>query len=621
MPQTRRTFIATCLLTALAPDSAALAARASVPHATGGEDLDHLFNDTVDAIITSLPQQATILGIDTGKYGYAAMRSQLNDRSPAARAKLGDAARRLLDRSRKTDPKSVDGLKRPALLSLRFWLEAKIAASKFPTWDDSEEISPYVFSQLTGAYQTIPDFLNDQHPVRTREDVEAYIERLGAFATAIDQDTDRLRDDAARGVLAPDFALEKAINQLSDVRKEQANEKSSLAAALATRAQNIPGVWGPTAQRVLVQKVIPAIDRQRAAVDELRPRATHDAGVPRLPDGPAFYAEALRQNTTTRLAAIEIHNLGRELQAELTAEIDQKLKQQGMSRGNVGTRLRHLYDDATLAYPNTDEGKARILQETQELIASARARLPKAFRTLPRAAVIVKSVPSYREQSAPGGYFLQATIDGSRPGVYYINLRDLSEIPRWGLPTLTFHEADPGHHLQTTLENESPALPLAQKALTGFNAYVEGWALYAEQLAAELGVYKHQPLGNLGVIGHLHAALFRAVRLVVDTGIHHLRWSREQAVRHFMDALGDKESAATTEVDRYCVWPGQACSYMIGKTTFLRLRKRAKAALGSKFDIRDFHDAALLAGAMPLDVLEREIDRYVAHTRRKRVRA
>ena len=266
-----------------------------------------------------------------------------------------------------------------------------------------------------------------------------------------------------------------------------------------------------------------------------------------------------------------------------------------------------MYDDPKFRYPNTDAGKEKLIADLNKKVQAIRAKLPEYFATLPKANVIITRVPKYIEAGAPGGYYQNPSLDGKRPGRYYINLRDTAEVPSWTLPTLTFHESIPGHHLQGSIQQEAD-LPLIRK-LTGFTAYVEGWALYAEQLAVEIGMYKDDPFGH---IGQLHDAMFRGVRLVVDSGMHAMKWSREQAIKYFTDTIGDPEASATTEVERYCVWPGQACSYMVGKLTFLRLREKAKKALGSRFDLREFHDAVLLCGAVPLTVLETVVDEYIA---------
>ena len=291
----------------------------------------------------------------------------------------------------------------------------------------------------------------------------------------------------------------------------------------------------------------------------------------------------------------------------LTADIDTILKAQGFTQGTVGARLNALFTDPKFIYPNTDAGKDQLIADLQTLVDKVQMRLPEYFGALPKAKLTIKRVPKFTEAGAPGGYYQNGALDGSRPGAYYINLRDTAEVPKWVLPTLTYHEGIPGHHLQLSIAQEAP-LPLIRK-VQFFSGYGEGWALYAEQLAAEMGMYADDPLGH---VGQLKDAMFRSVRMVVDSGMHAMGWTREQAIDFGVKTLGDKESVVATEIERYCVWPGQACSYMIGKLTWLRLREKAKTALGPKFDIRKFHDAGLLAGAMPLVALENRIDGYIA---------
>ncbi len=466
-------------------------------------------------------------------------------------------------------------------------------------------------SQLTGAYQSVPDFLDSQHPVKTRTDADAYLSRLRAFATALDQESERVRHDAGLGCSPPDFVIDKALIQLTALRDAPA-ETSNLVGSLARRAKaaGIDGDWAGPATKIYAGEVQPALTRQIDLLRSMRPAAAHDAGVWRLPTGAEYYRQSLAQATTTTLSPAEVHALGLDKVAELSAQLDTALKAQGYASGTVGERLRGLYQDPKYRYPNTDEGKEKLLADLNAKVAAITKRLPEYFGALPKAPLLIKRVPKTTEAGAPGGYYNGAALDGSRPGMYYINLRDTAEVPSWTLPTLTFHEGIPGHHLQISLAQESD-LPLIRRVL-GFNAYQEGWALYAEQLADEMGMYADDPMGR---IGYLHDALFRGVRLVVDTGLHDLRWSREQTVRYYVEQLGDQEASAITEVERYCVEPGQACSYMVGKLTWLRLRAKARAALGAKFDIRKFHDAALLNGAMPLAVLETVVDDYIARTK------
>ena len=307
----------------------------------------------------------------------------------------------------------------------------------------------------------------------------------------------------------------------------------------------------------------------------------------------------------------EIHQTGLDLVKKLSAGIDTELKKQGYAKDTVGKRLAALAADPKFIYANTDEAKEGLIADLNKKVVAVQQKLPQYFGALPKAKVEIRRVPKAIEAGAPGGYYQPGTLDGKRAGAYYINLRDTSELPRWALSTLTYHESIPGHHLQLTLAQETPGLPLIRK-MVFFSGYGEGWALYAEQLAVEMGMYDDDPLGH---IGQMQAALFRAVRLVVDSGMHAKGWTREKAITYFVDILGEKDTSATTEVERYCVWPGQACSYMVGKLTWLRVRDQAKHTLGAKFDIHKFHDAGLLSGALPLDVLDQVIGKYITETK------
>jgi uncharacterized protein (DUF885 family) len=411
----------------------------------------------------------------------------------------------------------------------------------------------------------------------------------------------------ALGVVPPDFILDKTLIQMAALR-DATPDKANLVQSLVRRAadKKIPGDWAAQASALYTGKVQPALDRQIALMKRLRLHAVHDAGVARLPQGPALYALSLKQATTSDMAPAQIHQAGLDLVASHQAQIDAILKANGLPNGTVGERLRILYNDPKYRYPNTDDGKVKLIADLNLKVAKISAKLPAWFGTLPKARLDIRRVPKATEAGAPGGYYQPGTLDGARPGAYYINLRDTAEVPAWTLPTLTFHEGIPGHHLQGSLAMETN-LPLIRKTQF-FSGYGEGWALYAEQLGAEMGMYDDDPLGH---VGQLHDSMFRAVRLVIDTGLHSQGWSREQAVKYYVDTLGDQDASAITEVERYCVWPGQACSYMLGKLDWLRLRQKARDAMGARFDIRTFHDAGLLSGAMPLSVLDGRIDDYI----------
>jgi uncharacterized protein (DUF885 family) len=553
------------------------------------------------------PENATGLGLDTGE--NAALKSRLSGSSPADRTALNAARKRWLADVRRVDRARLSGMAavdHDTVVAL--WSLVSEAQDRFP-YADMSYPAPYVVSQLTGSYQSVPDFLDSQHAIATAADAEAYLARLDAFAGNVEQETARFRRDTAAGITPPDFILDLTLTQLRAFRSQPA-AKSTLVQSLArrTREKGIAGDWERRAAAIYDGRLSRALDAQIAAVEQVRRGAVHDAGVWRLPNGSELYRYATRIQTTTNLTPDQIHDLGLQQCAEISARIDAILRTQGLTQGSVGQRVNALGGDPRRLYPNTEPGKAQLLNDLREQMRVLRTKLPAVFATLPKAPVEVRRVPPEIEAGAPLGYYQSPTLDGSRPGAYYINLRNTAEWPRFTLPTLTYHEAEPGHHLQIALQQEAEALPLIRRNML-FPAFAEGWGLYAEQLADELGMYQGDPFGQ---VGYLQSLLFRAARLVVDTGLHHKRWSREQAIKWMVATTGDQESSIASEVERYCVWPGQACSYKVGHTEIVRLREAAKAKLGSRFDIRSFHDAVLLSGGMPLTVLARVVDDWTA---------
>jgi uncharacterized protein (DUF885 family) len=552
------------------------------------------------------PEGATGLGLDVGERAH--LRGRLDDYSSAGRAKDLARARadlaqlRTIDRAQLSQSAALDHE------VVEYDLTRTLEGARFPYGSAGGRYSPYVISQLTGPYRGIPEFLDTTHPVKNAADADAYLSRLAQFDTALDASLARQREDVARGVFAPDYVLDTALRQLRSLRDQPAAQ-TLLVTSLARRAREagLADRYATEAERIVAAEVFPALDRQIALVTELRGRATHDAGVWRLPEGEAYYAGALNAATTTDMGAEEIHQLGLSQVAELEARLDPILRAHGLTQGSAGQRLAELNKDPAQLYPNTDEGRAALLAHLNRQIAAITPKLPQAFATLPKAQVEVRRVPPLIQAGAPGGYYDSAPLDGSRPGIYYINLRDTFDRPKFGLATLTYHEAVPGHHLQISLAQESEEIPLIRR-LGGYSAYSEGWALYSEQVADELGMYEGDPLGRAGM---LQSFLFRATRLVVDTGLHAKRWSREQATDYFIRTTGIARGRSQGEIDRYTVWPGQATSYKVGHIVWDRLRSEAKAKLGPRFDLRDFH-AVLLQGAVPLTVLERLVERRTA---------
>ena len=587
------------------PASPPAAAAAAPPPPTPSEQLGATLEAFFQEQLRESPEFVTQLGLDKGE--LAAAKSRLTDASVAhlerMRALNADQLRRLqeIDRTRLVGRSAVD------YDAVFFGLETTAEADRRFAYGQQGAGAPYVLSQLTGAYQNIPSFLATQHTVETVADCDAYLSRLEDFASVMDQEVERGRRDVGLGVIPPDFVIARTVTQMHALRTPP--EASSLVSSLAERAaaKGIAGDYGGRAARIYSNKVLPALGRQIAFMQALAPRAPKAAGVWRLPDGEAYYALSLKVGVTSSLSAAEVHQMGLEQARALAARADALLRKAGLTRGSVGRRIHALYARKRYVYANTDAAKARLIEALNGQVRAMQARLPEYFGALPKAPVEIRRVPKFMEAGAPAGYYNNPSLDGSRPGIYWINLRDTAEVPSWTLPTLTYHEAIPGHHLQLSLQQEAD-LPMIRRA-SFYSAYGEGWALYAEQLAQEMDVYQDDPLGE---IGYLQSALFRAARLVVDTGIHALRWSREKAIAAMVEIDGDPESSAATEIERYCVWPGQACSYMVGKLTWLSLREKARAALGNRFDLRTFHDAGLLSGNMPLTTLSDVIDGYIA---------
>jgi uncharacterized protein (DUF885 family) len=557
-----------------------------------------LYDSIFEGMLRRSPELATSLGVDTGERAY--LKSRLSDSGPAGRSGAYQVVVEHLPRLRRIDRAALPARER-AWLDTVFWIGARTEEiATIPYGNFGGYPVPYTISQLTGSYQNVPDFLDSQHKIETRADCEAYISRLEAFARNIALEVQQSRADAGRGVVPPDFILDRTIAQTRSLRAERGQE-SNLVQSLVRRAREkgIEGDWGTQASAIVDGRLAAALDRQLAMLTELRRGAGPNPAASRLPDGERFYAQCLRYQTSTNITPEQVHQTGLRQIAELSAEADPLLRAEGLTRGSVGERITALGRQERHLYPNTDAGRTELLADLTRMMERLRARMPEAFQTIPRSPMEIKRVPPNIELGAPRGYAQGPSLDGSRPGAYYINLRDTRSWPKWALPTLTHHEAVPGHLWQGSIVLENQSIPLLLRNI-GVSAYGEGWGLYAEQLAEEMGMYADYPLGKLGMI---QSFMYRSARLVVDSGMHAKGWSREQAIRYFMENVGLDELSSTSEIERYVVWPGQACSYKIGHNEIVRLREEAKAGLGDRFDLKSFHDAILLNGDMPLEVL------------------
>ena len=553
------------------------------------------------------PQAATELGLDTG--ANAPLSHKLNDVSPAGiagdRAAVADQARRMaaIDRAALTGMDAVN------YDTVSYMIEStrRVLALDMGGVDGFSP-SCYVLSPITGAYQGLPDFLEHKHRIEGAASVQAYLDRMTAFAGALDDNTARFRHDVAKGVLPPDFLLDITLGQMGQIRVPASDSRVVTSLAKRAAAKGLPESYAAHAAQIHETLILPALDRQMAAVTAARSHAGHVPGISRFKDGEAFYEANLRYTTTTAMTPAEVHQLGLNEAKEIGARLDTLLKAQGLTQGSLGARIQALYKDPSQFYANTPEGKAQLLAYLQAKLAAVKLKLPAVFDRLPPYQVEVLAVPAAIDSGAPGAYSEPPSIDGSRPGIIRFNLHDTAEWPRWNLDTTLYHEGLPGHQLQMGLALQSTQIPILRRNMY-LSAYGEGWALYAEQLANEIGMYDDNPLGR---IGWLKGQMFRAGRCIVDTGMHTMGWSQEKAVATLSDLTGDAVGFTTREVNRYCAIPAQACSYKIGHTYWITQRARAESALGAKFDIKAFHDAGLLAGAMPLDVLGHRVGDYIA---------
>lgn len=603
MSITRRAFIcATAATPFLAP------ALRAAPAPQLSTAIDRIVSET----LSDQPETATGLGLDTGI--HAAARHQLADRSQIARHWVPLQAQQSL--------KSLEAVDRSALTfeqellrqSVRQQLDNAVAGRRFDFGNAGRfgGGSPYVVSQQDGSYQFIPTFLDTIHPVKSGDDGEAYLDRLQQFARALDQETARVRRDSARRIIPPTYIIDKAIGQLEGALAVEP-AKSNLVNSLARRAQaaGVAGRWAESSEQIVKRQVYPALQRQLAQMRQARSSAGLDAGIWRLADGAAYYAWLLQYHTTTDLSADEIHRLGVEQGSELDAALDAAFRSIGRANGSTGERLAALNADPAQGFADDDQGRRELLAYVDSKLNALRALMPRVSALNIDVPIRVSRVPPDIEAGAPLGYLIPGSLDGSRSSIYYINLKDTHYWPKYALATLSAHEGIPGHAWQAAYAIHSAAKTPAILNLLTFNAYNEGWGLYAEQLADELGLYASDPTAKIGM---LQALRFRAARLVVDTGIHSQRWSRDKAVAYLVEKTGKPRDFCLSEVDRYCSAPGQACSYKVGHTQILALRQSCKERLGNRFDIRSFNDAVIQAGPMPLSLLKTVMEKYCGGT-------
>jgi uncharacterized protein (DUF885 family) len=561
-----------------------------------------------DHLLSHFPEFATSLGLDKGS--RSALRSQLADRSLAGRRNLSDQLSADLGLLKAQDPGPLSPKLRTSLEVVKSAYSTALEGMALPYGDatvGSWRNTPYVVIQNVGAYLDIPRFLDSDHLINNAHDAEAYLARLESYAVQLDGELGRIRQARELGLVPPAFLVDKAIAQMT-LSIQNAQQGGSVVESLTRRTRDIPGGWGSRATNISTQTIAPALQRQLAELQEQLKFATNDAGMSARPHGDEFYHWALKASTTTSMTPDEIHETGRRELKDLHARMDVILREIGYTSGSVGARMTALAEDPKYQFAEGDSGRAEIMAFIQQQLSWIKAQMPRAFNTLVDPYMEVKRLPPEEEPGAPGAYGGAGSLDGTIPGRFWINLHTTRLHSKYSLADLTFHEAIPGHIWQGEFANDQPLV----RAMLSFNAYSEGWGLYAEQLADELGAYDNDVVGRLG---YLQSLAFRACRLVIDTGLHAKGWTREQGRQFFVEENGSNPLEAASEVDRYCSWPGQACGYKIGHTEINRLRKHAQTTLGDRYDLRAFNDTLLLGGNVPLDVLGQNVDAYIQSKR------
>jgi uncharacterized protein (DUF885 family) len=572
----------------------------------GEKDALALLDSIGENYVRFAPESATSLGIDTG--ARAALRSQLADRSADGQRKIADTVRKDLERAKAFDVSGLDHATRTSIEVVRSAYQTAADGFALPYGDitvGSWRNTPYVVIQNVGAYLDTPRFLDSDHSIETAADAEAYLARMQSYAKQLDGERGRIEAARGKGLVPPAFLIDKALSQMR-LSAKSARAGGSMVESIErrTKQKSIAGDWASRAKAIAAQEIAPALDRQIAELETLRKAAQDDAGMWARPDGDAFYRWALKASTTTSMTPDEVHDMGQRELKELQSQMDAIMKGLGFTTGTVGQRMQAIAKDRKYQFADGDKGRAEIMAFIQERLTWIRAQLPRAFNTLVNPNMEVKRLPPEEEPGAPTAYGGAGSIDGKIPGRFWINLRTTDLHSKFALADLAFHESIPGHILQGEYTHKMPLI----RQLLAFNAYSEGWALYAQQLADELGAYENDPVGKLG---YLQAISFRACRLVVDTGIHAKKWTREQGVKFFVEVNGSNPVEVASEVDRYCSWPGQACGYKVGHSEINRQREKAKTALGAKYDLKAFDDTVVLGGNVPLDVLAKNVDEYV----------
>ncbi len=571
-------------------------------------DIEELFVNFVREYIEFSPETGTQIGL-SGQYGFDVRNDKLDDRSVEAENKLYQFYRKYRTWLAQYDRDKLTSSQRIASDVLAWFLDDAIRGEQF-------QYHTYIINPMLGFHNQLTTLLTEHHKIEKLQDAEDYIQRLMQYDKMVSQLLEQLAIRKRKGIVPPIYVIETFQQAIDDFIKVPYSENILFTSfknrihSLTTIDEESKEMLFQRVLKVLENVVYPAYVRMSDYASNLKREADTKAGVWKLPHGNDYYSYCLRHHTTTTMTPEEIHTLGRREVKRIQNEIMQHLKTLGISGSNEFSDLIAEYikitgdqNDERFYYPPTEEGKLQTLKAYQAIIDTIGSKLTTIFSLIPRTPVRVERVPEFKEATM-GTFYQPPKLDGSSGGIFYADLSYQHSKP--GMKTLAYHEAIPGHHFQIALEQESSDSRLF-KALFFFTGYVEGWALYAEKLAKEYGYYNDV----YSLIGYLRSELFRAVRLVVDTGIHHKKWTRKQAYQYMVDNYG---RAWYSEIDRYIMWPGQACAYKVGELKILELRERARKALGDNFDIKDFHSVILRHGSVPLDILEQLVDEYIKTT-------
>lgn len=570
-----------------------------------------LFDKITTTLFAARPMDATMYGVSQEVAG-GYYQDKLPDYSPAAEKALRQSLRHYAGQLAELKSDTIQGEEnRKVVIDLAHYYsgEKQFGIGFIDGWMGH---SPFIVSQINGPAIDVPNLLQNNHPIKNEQNAKDYIARMAQFGDMIESVKSKVQADAEKGWIPPKVIINGALNFLNGFVAAEP-EKHALVTNLQSKLDklDIPAEQKEKmmfdAVSITKTTIYPAYKNLAMVMEDLLEKAPEESGIWAQPNGPEFYRYAVSELGDTELTPEEVHQIGLDEVERISAEMDAILKSEGYDQGSVGERMAALNDEERFIYEDSDEGRQKLLDDLNGMLAEITELMPTRFATIPPYDVEIRRIPVERQDGAPGGQYTPPPLDGSEPGIYWINLKDMKANPKFDLKTLTYHEANPGHHWQIALNMAQESLPLIRR-IAPYNAYVEGWALYSELVAWEMGMYKDDPYGDLG---RLKAELFRAVRLVVDTGLHHKKWTREQAIQYMAEKTGTAQSSVVSEIERYMVWPGQALGYKLGMLNIVEQREKAKEELGEAFDIKEFHDLVLLGGAVPMSVLNEKIDTWI----------